>query len=138
MTPREPTVYIDPGVQYFGWALADEAGRLSLCGKTTRDAIGEVAQLASRAVIERPWGKGANTTQRDIDALNIAVGEYGYAFKEREYRYPYTTPKPIRHERAMAALTPDERLKLPKFITHQKHILCAVYILLRDTGRIRA
>jgi len=134
----QPTIYIDPGVQYFAWALINENRELELCGKTSRECIAEIARYASRVEIERPWGKGKRTTQADIDDLNIAVGEYGGHFKVRKYRRPYTAPKELRHERAFAALRPHELARLPKFKTHLHHVGCAVYMGMRDTGRLVA
>lgn len=131
-------VYIDPGVKYAAWAYFNALGLLELCDVTSRDDVPNLWQYASRGEIERPWGKGPNTTQADIDDLNIAVGEYGRCFHTRVYRRPYTAPKKLRHERALKALTPAELAVLPKQKTKLKHVLCAVYMGLRGTGRITA
>lgn len=130
-------VYIDPGVKYLAWALFNE-DELESAGVTEREGQSDLKYLSCRGEIERPWGKGPGTTQADIDDLNIACGEYGAQFPFRTYRRPYTAPKPLRHARALAALTKAELAVLPKQKTKLKHVLCAVYMGLRATGRIPA
>lgn len=130
-------VYIDPGVQYLAWALFNE-DVLDSAGVKARELASDLRFVATRGEIERPWGKGPRTTQADIDDLNIACGEYGAQFPFRTYRRPYTAPKALRHARALAALTKAELAVLPKQKTKLKHVLCAVYMGLRATGRIAA
>lgn len=140
-----PTVYIDPGVDYFAWCLFAD-NRLEVAGYDPRGHIAEVAKYACRVVIEKPFvqqeahrrSAGQRSSNKTIQELCIAAGEYAGHFPDRTYLFPYMTPKLIRHARALAALSPAEVVKLPKYKTHMKHVGCALYIGMRDTGRIRA
>lgn len=141
MITLPPTVYIDPGVKYLGWALFED-GEVTLCGKTARESIVEIAAYADRAVIEKPYiesrhGKG-KVTLADLQELCIAVGEYGGHFPIRRYVFPHKLPKEIRHSRALRACRPHEIVRLPQFKTHMFHVGCALYMGMRETGRIVA
>ena len=143
MIPRPPTIYVDPGVQYAGWCRGS-GGVLTAAGKIDREDFRSlVAWMAKRCVVEQPWGVGDIRTKRgstlqDILELTLAAGEYGGAFDTRVYLHPYMAPKPIRHERALEALDRHELARLPPQKTYRQHTLCAVYMFLRDVGRIVA
>lgn len=141
----EPTVFGDTSVNFLAWALFDADKKLVLCGKTPRADVAEIGSYARVGVVEKPWvqqvdprKRSGRATQKDIQELCIAAGEYGRIFEVRRYEYPHKAPKKIRHERALAALDADERARLPKFRTHLEHIGCAIYMGLRATGRIVA
>jgi hypothetical protein len=146
MISRPPTIYVDPGVQYAGWCRGDH-GVLTAAGKIDRqDFRSLVAWMAKRVVVEQPWGvkeislaRGAKgSTLQDILELTLAAGEYAGSFDQRVYQHPYPAPKPIRHERALEALDRHELARLPPQKTYRQHTLCAVYMFLRDVGRIVA
>jgi len=143
---RPPTIYVDPGVQYAGWCRGDH-GVLTAAGKIDRsDFKSLVSWMAKRCVVEQPWGVGdidrarghKGSTLKDILELTLAAGQYGGAFDTAVFLPPYMAPKPIRHERALAALDRHELARLPKQKTYLVHTLCAVYMFLRDVGRIVA
>jgi hypothetical protein len=143
---RPPTIYVDPGVQYAGWCLGKN-GVLEAAGKIDRAEFRTaVAWLAKRCIVEQPWGVGElckergikGSTLKDILELTLAAGEYGGRFAEAVYLHPYMAPKPIRHERALEALDRHELSRLPPQKTFRIHTLCAVYMFLRDVGRIVA
>ena len=138
----DPCIYIDPGVDYFAWVLFDD-DRLKLAGYSRRIDIDEIARYARRAVIEKPYvqqsgGRSAHqrSSNKTIQELCIAAGEYGGHFPQRHYVYPGAAPKHIRHERALAALTREEVELLPRYKTHMEHVGCALYIGMKDVGRL--
>lgn len=130
-------VYIDPGVEYVGWAVFGSKNELEAVGMCSRkDFKEEVAGRTSFCVIEKPWGVGGHTTEQDIMNLCLAAGEYGGRFANTRYETPPSTPKPIRHAQARKRLKPHELALLPKQKTQLKHIMCAVWMGLRDRGRM--
>ena len=147
MIPRPPTIYVDPGVKYAGWCVG-AGGVLIAADKTDREHLPLMADTVMpcphRCVMERPWGVQAikegkkGSTLQDILDLTLAAGEYAGHFDQRVYLMPYPAPKPIRHERALEALDRHELARLPRQKTYRQHTLCAVYMFLRDVGRITA
>ncbi len=133
---KSSVVALDPGVQYYGAALFT-AGQLVYAGKEDRAEIGELSKEAELCVVERP--RKANddrATRGDIQDLEFAAGWYAGHFAQSKMVLASNVPKAIRHQRALAALTPGERGMLPKQKTHLKHVLCAVYIGLKELGRL--
>lgn len=136
MIRDETTVYADPGVKYVGWACF-HTGRLISAGYTRREDFADlVAPLAMVGVIEMPWGIGKSTTEQDILRLTLAAGEYGGRFRFTRYERPISAPKPVRHAQALKRLSAAELTLLPKQKTHLQHTLCAVWMGLRDSGRM--
>lgn len=128
---------VDPGVQYFAWVDMVDS-QLHRCGLDKREDAGLLADIPY-GIIEKPRpGHHAKSTDRDIQELCIALGEYGAQFSERRYEVASSCPKPKRHAQALARLTPAELAILPKQKTKQKHILCALWIALKHAGRLTA
>lgn len=125
---------IDPGVKYYGLALF-EGQTLIAARKEHADCIHSVR--ANLCVVERP--RKANddrSTRGDIQDLEYAAGGYAAHFSSSKAVQASNVPKDIRHARALAALLPGELAVLPKQKTHLKHVLCAVYIGLKELGRL--
>jgi hypothetical protein len=135
-------------VNFLAWARFDSNKVLVETGKTPRDQeafLVILGGLCPRVIMERPYiqqvdptKRKGRATQEDVQELCIAAGEYAGRFKYRRYDYPYTLNKDLRHKRALEALTAQELRTISKLKTHRAHVLCAVYMGLRETGRIRA
>lgn len=127
---------IDVGVQYYGGALF-EFGQLIWADKESRDEISSLALEADYVIVERPRKANDDKSRRAvIQDVEFAAGFYLGKFKDGKGVLASSIPKKIRHARAAAALSSMEFSFLPKQKGRLQHVLCAVYIGLKELGRV--
>lgn len=129
-------ICIDPGKRYLAYAQFE---RDSLLAAKMIDRL-EFKQLDrhQHVVVEEPWGvdKEKGVREADIRALVLAAGLYAGHFDTHRFVLASSCPKPARHAQALKRLSPAELAVLPKQKTHLKHVLCAVWIGLKELGRL--
>ena len=132
---EEYVTYVDPGKGYFGAARFD-AGVLGATWFGRKDAYRQLLQ-GNYGVVEMPWGS-TRKNEKDIRHLCVWAGRLAERFDVSWMDDPGKSPKPIRHQQALDRLTAAELTKLPKLKGHRKHVLCAVWMGLKHSGRLVA
>lgn len=132
---EDHVTYVDPGKKYFG--AADFHGGELVCTYFGRNEEYRTLLCGNYGVIEMPWGS-TQKNAKDIRDLCVWAGRYAERFTCSWMDDPGKSPKPIRHAQALSRLTEYELSKLPKLKGHRKHVLCAVWMGLKHSGRLVA
>jgi hypothetical protein len=138
MPKTETLIAVDPGTGYHGWGLF-ELGVLTSAGVWKQDAWlfrfeFPGVELCVCETQKVHGGTGAKV--HDIVTLARCAGEIAGQFRKRHYIWD-ATPKPIRQQRALDALSTEELIALDRLTASELyHVLDAVAFGLKYLRRI--